>query len=182
MSQPPPGRRVSVRGTTGSGKSTLGRALAAKLGVPYVEMDAFAHLPGWQARPTDEFRALVAESIAGESWVIDGNYNAARDIVHSRADTYVWLDYPFPTVFGRLLRRTLHRCVTGQVVCNGNRETLRKTFFDRESILWWCVKTHARRHRDCAAFMSDPVNADKILIHFKHPSEADRWLADLPTT
>ena len=41
-------RRVSVVGNSGSGKSTLGRALAVRLAVPFVELDSFAHQPGWQ--------------------------------------------------------------------------------------------------------------------------------------
>ena len=41
-------RRVSVVGCPGTGKSTLGRQLAGVLGVPFVELDAIFHLPGWQ--------------------------------------------------------------------------------------------------------------------------------------
>ena len=37
-------RRVSVVGTSGSGKSTLGAALAAKLGVDFLELDSVFHL------------------------------------------------------------------------------------------------------------------------------------------
>lgn len=39
-------QRIIVIGTTGSGKTTLARALAARLGVPHGEQDAWNHLPG----------------------------------------------------------------------------------------------------------------------------------------
>jgi shikimate kinase len=38
-------RRVSVVGVSGSGKSTLGRKVAARLAVPYAELDAIFHQP-----------------------------------------------------------------------------------------------------------------------------------------
>ena len=41
------GRRIVVVGTTGSGKSTVARALARAGGLTYVELDAFNWRPGW---------------------------------------------------------------------------------------------------------------------------------------
>ncbi len=38
------------------------------------------------------------------------------------ADAVVWLDHPWPTVAGRLLRRTLDRAVRRRELYNGNRE------------------------------------------------------------
>ena len=40
-------RRINVVGTSGSGKTTIGSALAGRLDVPYVELDALAWKPGW---------------------------------------------------------------------------------------------------------------------------------------
>ncbi|HEU4753360.1 MAG TPA: AAA family ATPase, partial [Armatimonadota bacterium] len=54
--------RISVVGTCGSGKSTLARALAARLGLPRVELDALRHRPGWQETPDPLFREQVTEA------------------------------------------------------------------------------------------------------------------------
>ena len=59
-------RRVSVVGTSGSGKSTLGAALAAKLGVDFLELDSVFHQADWEPLPTPEFRRRVAAVAAGE--------------------------------------------------------------------------------------------------------------------
>ncbi len=76
-----PGRRISVVGTSGWGKTTVGRALADRLGIPFIELDALAWLPGWTNRPLAEGRVLVEERTRGSVWVVDGNYSKVRDIV-----------------------------------------------------------------------------------------------------
>jgi len=96
---PTPGQRISVVGTSGSGKTTVGRAIADRLGIPFIELDALAWLPGWVNRPLAELRELVDERTRGPMWVVDGNYSKVRDLVWGRADTVVWLDYPFHHVF-----------------------------------------------------------------------------------
>jgi adenylate kinase family enzyme len=69
-------RRVSVVGTSGAGKSTLARALAGALDAEFLELDSVFHQPGWVPLPREEFRRRVAAAVAGERWVIDGNYTA----------------------------------------------------------------------------------------------------------
>ncbi|NIM61684.1 MAG: adenylate kinase, partial [Acidobacteria bacterium] len=79
------------------------------------ELDSINHMPGWQERPTDEFRAMVTSRLEDHSdgWVCDGNYGArVRDIVLPRADTVVWLRLPFRVVYPRLVWRTLRRMWT----------------------------------------------------------------------
>jgi len=50
-------RKVAVTASaSGNGKTTLGRELARRLGVPFVELDALVHGPGWQETPDDELR------------------------------------------------------------------------------------------------------------------------------
>jgi predicted kinase len=83
---------VSVVGNSGSGKSTMAAALARRLGVPHVELDGLKDQPGWTELPRDEFAARVRTTIAGDGWVIDGNYSDVRDEIWQRADTVVWLD------------------------------------------------------------------------------------------
>jgi adenylate kinase family enzyme len=53
-------RRVSVVGTSGSGKTTVTAALSARLVVPHLELDGLRHQPGWVPLPDGEFVARVA--------------------------------------------------------------------------------------------------------------------------
>lgn len=169
-------QRILVIGTTGSGKTTLARALAARLGLPHGEQDAWNHLPGWQEAPPGEFRARVAAFTAGDAWVMDGNYTKARDIGWARADTLVWLDYPAPVVFGRLLRRTLRRSVTREELWSGNRESFQKAL-SRDSILVWFFRTHWKRRRDTPELIAQFPHLR--VVRLRTPREAARWLAGL---
>jgi broad-specificity NMP kinase len=116
-------RRISVVGTIGSGKTTFARKSAKLLDVPHVELDALHWEPNWVEAPNYLFRERVKQSLEGDSWVVDGNYHQVRDIVWSRADTVVWLDYPFRTIIDRLARRTLRRILTHEELWNGIRNT-----------------------------------------------------------
>ena len=135
-----PMKRVVVIGSSCSGKTTLARRLAEALDCEHIELDALYWGPSWSEAPREAFRAAVEERLAGDRWVVDGNYSVVRDIVWSRATDAVWLNYPFPIVLGRALVRTLRRIVLREELFGGNRELFRKTFLSRESILWWVIK------------------------------------------
>ncbi len=171
--------RVVVVGCSGAGKSTFARQLAQLLGAPHVELDALYWLPNWVPRPTDEFCALVAPAVSQEHWVTDGNYSAVRDLVWSRATAVIWLNYGFPTVFGRVLRRTLRRTLTHEELYTGNRESLRRSFLSRDSILWWVITTYQRRRRQYRALFGQPATVSCAHVEFRRPSEARRFLAAL---
>lgn len=172
-------KRIAVVGTTGSGKTTLARGIARTLGVPHVELDALQWGPDWTPAETATFRADVAAALAGESWVVDGNYAAVRDLVWSRADTVVWLDYSAGTVLWRLLVRTLRRGLRQEVLWNGNRERLWFHFTSRDSILLWMLQTHWRRRREYGELLARPEHAHLEAHRLLSPAEAERWLARL---
>jgi adenylate kinase family enzyme len=171
-------RRVSVIGTSGSGKSTFAAALASRLAAPCLELDSVYHQADWAPLPVAEFRARVAAVASGERWVIDGNYSTVRDIVWARADTAVWLDLPKRTVMRRLIWRTLRR-VGGRVeLWNGNRERWRNVFtWDQdESIISWACHTYGSRRERYAAALADPANSHLRFVRLTSPGAVRRFL------
>ena len=175
-----PPRRVSVVGSTGTGKTTFARELAAILGVPHTELDAIVWQPRWTLLPHEEFRARVAERLDAPGWVIDGNYGGAevRPMVWALADTIVWLDFSLPVIYARLLRRTIARIRDRRELWpgTGNRETVRGAFFSRESLFVWAAKTYWRRKRNYARMFADPRYAHARRLRFRDQHQADRWL------
>jgi adenylate kinase family enzyme len=173
-------RRVSVVGNSGSGKSTVGAALATRLGVPFVELDAIMHhRPNWEDLPTDEFRAAVAEVVAGDEWVVDGNYTVALDVVWARADTVVWLDLPRRTVMRQVVGRTLVRVIRGTELWNGNRERLAGMLATRpeESIILWAWTHHHVYRQRYADAMADPEWSRLAFVRLTSRAAVQDWLA-----
>lgn len=173
------GQRISVVGTTGSGKTTLARQVAQHLQVPHIELDALHWNPGWMAASNQVFRVRVAEALQGDHWVVDGNYSSVRDLVWSRADTIIFLDYSFRVVVNRLVRRTLRRVLQQEELWNGNRENLRTAFFSQDSILLWMLKTYHRRRKDYPLLFQQSEYKHLPVIHLTSPRLANQWLSGL---
>ena len=146
-------RRVAVLASaSGSGKTTFARALAERLGVAFVELDALNHGPDWTEATPEELRAKVAPIVATDSWVIDGSYQSKLgDLVLRQADLVVWLDLPLRVWLPRLVSRTLGRIVRKEELWGGNRETFRNVFFSRNSLLVFTLRTYRRRRRQYPA-------------------------------
>ncbi len=172
------GRRFAVIGTSGSGKTTTASQIARRLGISHVELDALHWEPGWAEAPLAIFCERVAQALRGDAWAVDGNYSKVRDIVWSRADTVVWLDYALPVIMGRLIQRTLRRIVTQEELWNGNRESLR-TMFSRESILLWALQTYRKRREEYPILFNRPEYAHLAVARLRSPQAARAWLSSL---
>jgi adenylate kinase family enzyme len=174
--------RVSVVGNSGSGKSTLAAALAAHLDVPWIELDSIYHQPGWNPLPAPDFRARVEALVAGDAWVIDGNYTAVRDLVWARADTVVWIDLPRPVVMRRVIGRTLRRALLRQELWNGNREPVSNwlTLDPERSIIMWSWTQHAEYRVRYAEATVDPVWDHLRFLRLRSPAQVRAFLHKFP--
>lgn len=170
-------QRVLVGGISGAGKTTLARTLARRLQIPYVEMDALFHGPGWVPRP--EFVSDVERIAAGERWVFDSDgYSAVRDALWARADTLVWLDLPRRQVMSRVLRRSTWRGLLREELWNGNRESL-LGWRDPDHPVQWAWRGHAERRVTTGGRLMDPRWAHLDVVHLHSAADAKRWLRAL---
>jgi len=169
-------KRVSVIGTTGSGKTTFARALARRMNARHIELDALHWEPNWVEAPREIFRARVEIATRGDAWTVDGNYSQARDIVWARADTVVWLDFSFPVVLWRLTTRTFKRVFTREELWNRNRENFATQFFTRDSLFLWLFRTYWRRRKEYPELFARPENQHFAMVRFDSPRRAQTWL------
>ena len=141
--------RVAVHGASGSGKTTLARTLARATGAPHLELDSLYHQPEWTPLDRESFSRRVSEFIAGEEWVVDGNYRDVRPLVWARASLIVIIDRPRWRTTWRVFRRTVSRGLRRTELWNGNRESIWRLFSrdpERNIVLWsWRKQLHYRR-------------------------------------
>jgi len=166
-------KRVAVIGSaSGNGKTTFGRALAERLGLPFVELDALHHGPAWTEATADELRAKVEPIVATEGWVIDGDYiGKLGHLVVGNADTIVWLDQPLWVWLPRLVRRTVGRIVRREELWNGNRESFRLSFLSRDSVIYYALRNNWRRRREYVDRL-----ASYTVVRLRTQHEIDRFL------
>ena len=167
-------KRFSIVATAScSGKTTLGRELARRLAVPFVELDSLHHGPGWTEATAEELRAKVEPLVAGDGWVIDGGYwGKLGDLVLRNVDVVVWLDLPVRVWLPRLVRRTAGRVLRREELWNGNRETVRTVLLSRDSLLWYALRNHPRRRRVYPERL-----APYEVVRLRSPKEVAQWLA-----
>jgi adenylate kinase family enzyme len=172
-------RRIVVKGSSGSGKSTVAAELARRLGLTYIELDALHHGPNWSEPTAEEFQHIVREAMerAPDGWVIDGNYDSKLgNLVVDEADTIVWLDLPLSVKWPRVWRRTKQRVRNRVELWGGNRETWRTTFAHRDTILFWSVHSHVRHRRT----WPDRFEGHERLVRLRTEEEVRRWLETVP--
>ena len=175
------GRKIAVYGNSGSGKITVGRELSRRLGVPYVELDSIFHYrPNWEDRETEDFREQVRRLLGQhpDGWVFDGNYGAVRELILPEADTAVWLKLPWILVYYRLATRTIGRSFRRAQLWNGNEETLKQTFFSKDSMLLWGITSWKRSRLNTAEALRGAPKSAAIHV-LRSPREVRAFLASV---
>ncbi len=167
-------QRVLIAGISGAGKTTLARTLAERLGLPFHELDALYHGPGWT--PRESFESDVAAIVAGDRWVIDSlGYPVVRDLVWGRADTAVWLDYSRAVTTTRVVQRSFDRAWHRRELFNGNTEGFRD-WLDPDHPIRWGWANFARRRRELDARSRDPAWSHVPIVRLTSPRHARHWL------
>ena len=98
-------KRVIVIGCTGSGKSTVSRALHNKTGIPLYHLDMMY----WNADKTTVEKSVFLERLSAvlekDEWIIDGNYGSTMELRMVACDTVIFLDYPLEVCLAGIKER-----------------------------------------------------------------------------
>jgi adenylate kinase family enzyme len=173
-------RRVVVIGPAGSGKTTLAGALGAVCDLPHTELDALWWDPGWTEVGSEEFRRRLVPVVAGDRWVLCGNYftMGMRDVAWPRADTIVWLDLARWRTLVRIATRTVRRSVTKVELWSGNRERI-GTMLAHDELLRFAWRAYPKYRARYSVIREDPELAHVTVIRLGSPRAARAWLEEV---
>ena len=167
MEKPSIGNRIIVLGCPGSGKSTFARALAARTGLPLIHLDSVWWRADGSHISRDEFDRALSELLAGEKWIMDGDYSRIYEVRLRAADTVIFLDYPEDV------------CMAGIVGRVGEeRPDMPWTESALDPELVAMVKNYARDNRPVLLDLLRRY-ADRQVLVFTDRTRADRWLSEL---
>jgi len=166
-------KRVLVIGSGGAGKSTLARRLGEELGLPVIHLDRAYWRAGWVEPSKDEWRRMVEEMCAGDSWVMDGNYSGTLDVRLAACDAVVFLDLPRTVCLFRVVRRAWrYRGASRPDMGEGCREQLNKDFL---TFLLW-VWDYPRRSRPKVLERLRALSEGKQIYILRSSAEAEEFL------
>ena len=174
-------RRISVVGSSGSGKSTMARAIGFALDLPVIELDAINWQAGWRdlnSHDPEEFIRRVKAAVAAPAWVVDGNYGRVQPHVLQRATDVVWLDLPFGLVMRRVVIRSFARSLTRREVWpgTGNVEYWRN-WLSGDHPVWWSLTHFAERRRRYEVVFADPRLKHLTIHRVRTPAQAQALVA-----
>ncbi len=171
------GRRIMIIGSGGAGKSTLARQLGERLGLPVIHLDREHWQPGWVEPPRAEWEARVAELVAGERWIIDGNYGGTVGLRLAAADTVIFLDFPRVLCVWRVVQRFLaYRGRSRPDMTPGCPEQLDAEF------LRWIWHVFPRKTRPTILNLLTEHGAGKSIHILRTPRQVAALLASMATT
>ncbi len=154
-------RRIHLVGASGSGTTTLGRALAQRLGVPHFDTDDYFWLPGdppfEKIRDRDERQALLAGDLdRHDAWVLSGSLCGWGDLLIPRFELVVFCAVPAETRLARLRARERERYGADAIAPGG------------------------RLHAKCEAFLAWAASYEGGSPVERSRAMHEAWLAALP--
>ena len=148
--------RINIVGTSGCGKSTVGKHIAEGLNVPYIQLDELFWKPNWAESTDEELYPKLEKALSADEWVLDGNYNRTTPIKWKRVQMVVYLDLPFHIVLYRIIRRSLLRGIRNEELWHGNKETLWKHLFTRDSMILWTIRRFSMNRKRYTELFEKP--------------------------
>ena len=176
--------RVIIIGPSCSGKSTLGRDLAARLGAAHVELDALFWEPNWQEPGAETFRQRVRDATAAGNgrWVVSGGYvSRLLDVIWPDATTIIWLDLPKRVTLPRIITRSWRRWRTHELLWGTNYEVFwpQLKLWSEDSLIGYTLRTQPKRSRELVALAASERFPGLRWVRLHSSADTDRWLASV---
>jgi hypothetical protein len=171
------GRRICVVGNGATGKSTLARLLAERLGLRYIDRDALVWHEAWTIVPRSDRFPLFDAATREDGWTFDGHLRSGypdEELVLERCDTIIWLDFPRWRSLLSMAQRTIGRVRSGKPGAGGNLERWSTLLGENGPRGAW--RLHPRLQMRYRALFAE-LAGERTLIRFTSRAQINRWLA-----
>lgn len=166
-------KRVMIIGQPGSGKSTLARKLGELTGLPVMHIDQIHWKSGWIERSDKEKAKLIANVHAQKKWIFEGGHSRSYPERIARADTCIWLDFPFGVRLWRVFNRIVSYYGTDRPdLPEGCPERFNWEFFV------WIVSTRKTGRIASQAIIDNPP-PHLTVYHLRNVKEVQEFLGDV---
>lgn len=164
-------KRIVIIGNSGSGKSWLAAALAARYHLPVISLDSIFWLPGGfnAKRKPEEVDRLIDRYRGAESWIVEGVFGELAARFLESAELLLWLDLPWSVCRSGLLQRGSESSKQKDPVC---AEASFQSLLRWSSGYW--SRTDQRSHSGHQGLFR-PFEREKF--RFSHRSEVDAFIA-----
>ena len=144
-------------------------------------MDAVFWGPNWYWPTDEEFFSKLNHELESEHWILDGNYTRTIPIKWKRVQTVIWLDYSFARTVTQAFKRATTRSITKEELWpgTGNRESFRKSFFSKDSIILWSIKNYGGVKKKYQKMIVDQSFSHIEFIRLRSPKVANIYLESL---
>ncbi len=161
-------KKIIVIGSPGAGKTTFCRALQKQLSLPLYHLDLLWHMPDRTTVTKEEFDRRLAELLATDEWIIDGNYKRTLPSRLEACDTVFFLDYETDVCLRSIQDRI------GQ-----DRPDLpwRETSLDPEFAQY--VRDFRTEQTPLIYSLLEPYRGKKQITVFRNRTQADAFLEQL---
>ena len=168
--------RINFVGTAGSGKSTVGKRIAERLNVPYVQLDELFWKANWTESTDEEFFPKLEKALSADDWVLDGNYTRTIPIKWKRVQMVVYLDLPFHIVLYRIIKRSLLRGIKNEELWHGNKETVWKHLFTRDSMILWTIRYFPKNRKRYTELFEKPEYSHIKFFRLRSDKEVEDFV------
>ncbi len=166
-------KKIIVIGSSGAGKSTFARRLGAGINTEVVHLDKLYWKPNWIEPSKDEWRAILAEAVKNDSWIMDGNFGGTIEMRMAACDTAIFLDLPSYVCVYRILKRWIfYRKGTRPDMAEGCHEK-----FDWKFIKW--VWNYPARSKPKIEEILKRFAGEKKIVRLRSKIEVENFLTSL---
>ena len=165
--------KISIVGSSGSGKSTTAVKLGNILDLPVYHLDKYFQRPGWVMVDLEVMMRTNLELVQKDKWIIDGNYISTMDFRFSEADTIIFLD------FSRIkcLSNVFHRFIRFHGKSRPDVGTDCRESLDFELVKW--IWDYPKRFRPITYEKIELFGKGREAFILKNPKEVNDFLQNL---